>query len=90
MYKTVKIPEESYLKAKSLSKELEKSKELVGVSHVSLSNAISYAIIKTLENLKKRHKLISSAGGWSDMDTKKLIRDIYESRKVSARAEVEL
>lgn len=90
MYKTIKIPKESYIKAKSLSRELKKSKELVGVSHVSLSTAISYAITKTLNHLRKRHKLVSSAGGWSDIDTKKLIKDIYRSRKVSTRAEVEL
>ena len=44
MYKTIKIPEEAYEKAKVLGKELEKSRVISGVFHVNLSTAISYAI----------------------------------------------
>jgi hypothetical protein len=32
----------------------------------------------------------SSFGGWKDMDTDKLISDIYESRRISIRPPVEL
>jgi hypothetical protein len=32
----------------------------------------------------------SAAGGWKDLDTDKLIEDIYESRRISARPPVEL
>jgi hypothetical protein len=33
---------------------------------------------------------LSSAGGWKDVDTDKLVRDIYESRRQSSRPPVEL
>ncbi len=33
---------------------------------------------------------LSSAGSWSDVDTDKLIEDIYESRNISTRPPVEL
>jgi hypothetical protein len=32
----------------------------------------------------------SAAGGWKDVDTDKLIKDIYASRKISTRPPVEL
>jgi hypothetical protein len=32
----------------------------------------------------------SAAGGWKDLDTDKLIEDIYESQGISTRAPVEL
>ncbi len=32
----------------------------------------------------------SAAGGWKDLDTDKLIEDIYESRRISTRPPVEL
>jgi len=32
----------------------------------------------------------SAAGGWSDIDTDKLIENIYESRRISTRPPVEL
>jgi hypothetical protein len=32
----------------------------------------------------------SSAGGWADVDTDKLIEDIYESRNISTRPPVDL
>jgi hypothetical protein len=32
----------------------------------------------------------SAAGSWSDIDTDKLIEDIYESRRISSRPPVEL
>ena len=33
---------------------------------------------------------LSSAGGWSDVDTDKLIDDIYHSRNISSRPQVSL
>lgn len=90
MYKTIKISGESYKKAKSLTKELERGGNFEGVNHVSLSNAIGYAITKTLKYIRMRHKLIASSGGWSDINSKKLIDDIYRSRRLSRRPEVEL
>ena len=33
---------------------------------------------------------LSSAGGWKDVDTEALKKDIYESRSLSSRAPVEL
>ena len=89
-YKTVKIPEESYKKAKSLKKELEKNGEFLGAHKVNLSSTISYAISRTLNNVKKRKMLLSAAGGWADMDTESLIKDIYESRKVSTRGDIRI
>jgi len=89
-YKTVKIPEESYKKAKSLSRELEKSDEFLGAHKVNLSSTISYAIARTLNAVKKKKILMSAARGWSDMDTENLIRDIYDSRTVSTRGEVRI
>ena len=91
MYKTVKIPEEAYKEAKILSKELEKSREIVGVYNVNLSTAISYAIEKMLESIKKRKRFLSAAGGWKDMENvDKLIEEIYKDRLISTRKEVNL
>jgi hypothetical protein len=33
---------------------------------------------------------LSSAGSWKDVDTDKLIKDIYESRRISSKPPVEL
>lgn len=86
MYKTIKIPEEAYEEAKVLSKELENKKEIRGVFNVNLSTAISYAISKTLEYLRKRDKFISSAGSWSDIENiDKLKSEIYRDRAISRR-----
>ena len=85
MYKTVKIPEEAYYNAKELSKELVEKKEIKGVFNVNLSNAISYAITKTLEDLKKRGKFLSAAGSWKNIDINKLKSEIYKSRSISNR-----
>jgi hypothetical protein len=37
-----------------------------------------------------REAFLASAGGWKDVDTDKLIADIYESRSISYRPPVEL
>jgi hypothetical protein len=37
-----------------------------------------------------REAFLSSAGAWMDVDTDKLIRDIYEGRRISDRPPVEL
>ncbi|MFZ2456504.1 MAG: hypothetical protein WAX07_08505 [Candidatus Altiarchaeia archaeon] len=90
MYKSIKIPEEVYDDAKALSRELEKSKELTGVHRMNMSIALGYAVSKARENLKRKRKLLASAGVWKDIDTEKLIKDIYDSRKISTRDEVRL
>ncbi|MBI2499309.1 hypothetical protein HYV88_03650 [Candidatus Woesearchaeota archaeon] len=89
MYKTIKIPEEAYEEAKLLSEELEKSKTIAGVFNVNLSTAISYAITKMLENMRKRKRFISSAGSWKDIENlDKIKEEIYLDRKISKRKEV--
>ena len=91
MYKTVKIPIEAYNEAKVLSKELEKSKEIKGVFNVNLSTAVSYAVTKVLENLRKRKRFVSAAGGWKDMENiEKLKEEIYKDRGISLRKEIKL
>lgn len=37
-----------------------------------------------------RQAFLASAGGWRDVDTDKLLEDIYESRKNSSRPPVDL
>ena len=89
MYKTIKIPVEAYEEAKLLSEELEKSKTIAGVFNVNLSTAVSYAVTKMLENLRKRKRFISSAGGWKDIENlDKIKEEIYFDRKISKRNEV--
>jgi len=80
MLKTIKIPEEAYKDAKKLTNKLEKDKVIVGLYKVKLSTAVGYAIKKALEELMKREKFLSSAGGWSDID-KELVKEIYEKRE---------
>lgn len=53
--------------------------------------------VKTASKRRKRTKteadyaaFLSSAGSWKDVDTDRLIRDIYESRRMSSRPPVEL
>ncbi len=58
------------------------------------------AIIRPLRSSRKRGKrvkskkdyeaFLASAGSWKDVDTDKLIKDIYESRKISSRPPVQL
>jgi len=80
MLKTIKIPEKAYNDAKKLKKELEKDEVITGVYNVGLSMAVSYAIKKALADLSNRKKFLSAAGGWSDIDGDRLIKDIYRSR----------
>lgn len=90
IYKSIKIPEKTYRGAEYLKKELTKDESIAGVRKVSLSEAVSYAIAATLENLKKRRMFESAAGGWSDMDSESLIKEIYSSRLKHARREVSM
>ena len=86
MYKTIKIPEEAYHEAKELSKELEVKKEIRGLHNVNLSTAISYAITRTLENLKKRDNFLKSAGTWSDVkEIERIKKEIYKDRTLRKR-----
>lgn len=84
MLKAIKIPERAYKDAKKLKNELEKEEIIDGLYNVKLSTAISYAIKKALEDIKRRKRFLSAAGGWSDIDGK-LIRDIYKSRVKGTR-----
>ena len=80
MLKTIKIPEKAYEDAKKLKKELEKEEVIAGLYDVKLSTAVSFAIKKALENINLRKRFLSSAGGWSDIDGDKLVKEIYKSR----------
>lgn len=90
MLKTIKIPEKAYNDAKKLKRELEKEEIIAGLYNVKLSTAVSYAIKRALENIKKKKRFLSAAGGWSDINTDKLIKDIYESRKKDTRWDISL
>jgi hypothetical protein len=86
MYKSIKISEAAYKKAKSLSRELEKSGELPGVDNVNMSVAVGYALTKTLESIKRRREFLSAAGGWKDMENvDTLASEIRKARKNSER-----
>ncbi|MBI4149309.1 hypothetical protein HY491_02580 [Candidatus Woesearchaeota archaeon] len=85
MYKTIKIAEEAYDEAKELSRELEQKKKITGVFNVNLSTAVSYAITKTLEHLRKRDAFLTAAGTWKDIDGDALTSDIYRARSLSRR-----
>lgn len=80
MLKTIKIPEEAYVDVKKLKKELEKEEIITGVYNVGLSTAVSYAVKKALEDIKRRKRFLSAAGGWADIDGDKLTGDIYKGR----------
>ena len=56
-------------------------------------------LIKPAPVSKRKHRVhteadhqafLSSAGGWKDVDTDKLLENIYESRKASSRPPVDL
>ena len=88
MLKAVKIPEEAYKDAKRLGKVLEEEKTIVGIYNVTLSAAISFALNRTLEELEKRRRFRSAAGGWKDVDTDKMIKEIYEGRKTGTKWDI--
>ena len=90
MLKTIKISEKAYEDVKKLKIELEKEEIISGLYDVKLSTALSYAIKTALESIRKRKRFLSSAGGWSDIDSDKLIMDIYESRKKGTKWNVSL
>jgi len=90
MYKTIKITEEAFRRAEDLKKEFSKEEDVKGIRKVTLSEAVSYAISQTLKDLKRREFLKSAAGGWSDIDSDALIKDIYTSRSKGARREIVL
>lgn len=89
MLKTIKIPEKAYDDAKKLKKELEKEEIIAGLYDVKLSTAVSYAIKKVLEDIKRRKRFLSSAGGWSEMDSS-IIGDIYKSRIKGTKWDISL
>jgi hypothetical protein len=90
MLKSIKLPEKAYIDAKRLRKELEKEEIIEGVYDVKLSTAVGFAIKKTLEDIKNNKRFLSSAGGWSDMDCDKLIKEIYDNRAKGTRWDITL
>ena len=80
MLKAIKIPEEAYKEAKKLGQELEAERAIEGVYKVSLSTAVSFAIKRALTDLERKKSLRMAAGGWKDLDTDKMIKEIYEGR----------
>ncbi len=88
MLKAVKIPEEAYKEAKKLGKELEIGRAIEGVYKVPLSTAISFAIRKALADIEKRKRFRAAAGGWKDLDTDKMIKEIYEGRKIGTKWDI--
>ncbi len=85
MLKTIKVSEKAYNDLKKLKTELEKDKDISDIFRVNLSTAVSYAAKKALEIREKKKRFLSSAGGWSDINGKKLIKDIYDSRGKGTR-----
>lgn len=80
MLKAIKIPEEAYKEAKRLGQELEAERIIDGIYKVSLSAAVSFAIKRALTEFERKKSLRMAAGGWKDLDTEKLIKEIYEGR----------
>ena len=83
--KAVKIPEEAYREAKKLSRELEAEKAFEGMYNVPLSTAVSFAITRALNDLERKKSMRMAAGAWKDLDTDKLIREIYEGRLAGSK-----
>ncbi|MBN2251147.1 MAG: hypothetical protein JW724_03620 [Candidatus Altiarchaeota archaeon] len=90
MYRSIKVSDDAYKKAKSLGRELERSGEFPGVGKVNLSVAVGYALEKSLDALRKKRVLRESAGIWEDVDTGALKKDIYRSRDGKRRPEARL
>ena len=88
--KTIKVSEDTYKGILKLQKMLEKNKTLKGLSKVKITNAITYAVDNSIDQIEKRKRMMSCAGGWADMDTKALLKDIYKSRLINTRKEVKL
>ena len=85
MLKTIKVSENMYNDVKKLRDELQKSGSIAGVYEVKLSMALGYAVKNALESLRRRERMLSSAGGWSDIDANALIKDIYDNRRKGTR-----
>lgn len=85
MLKAIKIPEEAYMEAKKLSQELETERAIEGVYKVSLSTAVSFAIKRALIDVERKKSLRMAAGGWKDLDTDKMIKEIYEGRLIGTK-----
>lgn len=90
MLKTIKIPEKAYNDAKRLKSLIEKEELISGLYNVGLSTAVGYAIKKALEDFRRKKRFLSSAGGWSDLDGDKLIKDIYKSRRKGTKLNISL
>ncbi len=78
MYVSIKVTKETFNEVDQLCKELKENHKFPG--RVTKSAAIQYAVEQTLEEMERRKHLKNAAGGWADMDTDALIKEIYEDR----------
>ena len=85
MLKTVKIHEEAYKAAKRLTKELEKEKVAEGLYKVKLTNAISFAINRTLDEMERKRRFRAVAGAWSKTAAEEVRKIIHENRRFRTR-----
>lgn len=72
--KSVKVSEDAYRKAEKLAEERGESVDSIVEEGIRL--------------VEGREKLLEAAGSWEDIDADKLIKEIYEGRKLSTRPEV--
>jgi hypothetical protein len=85
MYKTIKISETAYKHAEDLRAEFAKEEAKLGTRKISLSETVSYAINEALKTARRKDMLKASAGGWADINSDSLIKDIYASRLKKTR-----
>jgi hypothetical protein len=87
MYRSVKITDKAYREAKKLAGQMSKS----GVNgRVTISNVVSEGIELARERYVRKQRFMKLAGAWEDMDTEKLVDEIYKGRSASKRPEVNL
>lgn len=85
MYKTIKIPEQTYKDFVKLKRVLEKKRVFKGLSKIKLNHVVGYAAHHLLEEQEKEKRFQAAAGSWADLNTDMLIKEIYESRKTPSR-----
>ncbi len=81
MLKTVKLHDEAYKAAKRLTKELEKEKAADGIYKVNLTNAISFAINRALDEIERKRRFRAAAGAWGEAAADKMRKIIHENRR---------
>ena len=86
MYKTIKIPEQTYNDFVKLKKILEKQKVFKGLHALKLNHVVGYAAHRVLDQFERENKFKQAAGSWVDLNTDAILSEIYESRKIKSRA----